>query len=321
MVRTRLYREGVLVAEGFPIAEVSDHVADPGNVVWFDLCAPTADDLGCIAEELGLHTLAVEDVFHERQRPKVDVYDGHLFVAAYWLYQEGHRLHTVEIDMFLTANALVTVRENEHFDIDQVTARWDASGSLAKNGVAFLLYGLLDYVVDGHYELVERLDEEVEALEEQLFEERPMSRLDARQMFTLRKNMVGLRKVAGPMREVVNTLFRRDLHVVTPEMTPYYQDLYDHVLRVAEWIDNLRDLVANLREAQLSQQGFRLNEIMKKLTGWAAVIAVPTMITGFYGQNVPYPGFGTSAGFWWSSIIIVAASGLLYLAFKKRDWL
>ncbi|MFE3451820.1 magnesium transporter CorA family protein [Nonomuraea sp. NPDC059194] len=321
MVRTRLYRDGNLVSEGFPIAEVSDHVTDPGNVVWFDLCAPGAADLERVGEELGLHTLAVEDVFQEHQRPKVDVYDSHLFITAYWLHLEDSRLHPVEISIFVTPNALVTVRENAHFDIDKVTARWDASGDLAKNGVSFLLHGLLDYVVDAHFDLVERFDEEVEALEDQLFEERPMTRQDARKMFTLRKNMVGLRKVATPMREVVNTLLRRDLHVVTPEMMPYYQDLYDHVLRVAEWTDNLRDLMSNLRETHMSQQGFRLNEIMKKLTSWAAIIAVPTMITGFYGQNVPYPGFGSSAGFWWSSTIIVVASGLLYLAFKKRDWL
>ncbi|MEU7899684.1 magnesium transporter CorA family protein [Nonomuraea sp. NPDC049152] len=321
MVRTRLYRDGALVSEGFPIAEVSDHVCDPGNVVWFDLCAPSAGDLELIAEELGLHALAVEDVFQEHQRPKVDVYDTHLFITAYWLHMQDSGLDAVEINIFATRNALVTVRENEHFDIDRVTARWDAAGDLAKNGVPFLLHGLLDYVVDSHFELVESFDEQVEALEEQLFDERPMSREDSRKMFTLRKNMAGLRKVAAPMREVVNTLLRRDLDVATPEMTPYYQDLYDHVLRVAEWTENLRDLMSNLRETHMSQQGFRLNEIMKKLTGWAAVIAVPTMITGYYGQNVPYPGYGTSLGFWSSTLVILVASGLLYLAFKKRDWL
>lgn len=321
MVRTRLYRDGALVSEGFPIAEVSDHVSDPGNVVWFDLCAPSVGDLELIADELGLHVLAVEDVFQEHQRPKVDIYDTHLFITAYWLHMQDSRLHAVEINIFVTHNALVTVRENEHFDIDRVTARWDASGDLAKSGVPFLLHGLLDYVVDTHFELVERFDEQVEALEEQLFEERPMSKEDSRKMFTLRKNMAGLRRAAAPMREVVNTLLRRDLDVATPEMAPYYQDLYDHVLRVAEWTENLRDLMSNLRETHMSQQGFRLNEIMKKLTGWAAVIAVPTMITGYYGQNVPYPGYGTSVGFWSSTLVILGASGLLYLAFKKRDWL
>ncbi|MFD1937494.1 MULTISPECIES: magnesium transporter CorA family protein [Nonomuraea] len=321
MVRTRLYRDGVLVSEGFPVAEVSDHVSDPGNVVWFDLCAPTAADLESVAEELGLHTLAVEDVFQEHQRPKVDVYDSHLFITSYWLHLEDGRLHSVEVDAFATRNALVTVRESEHFDIGKVTARWDAAGALAKNGVSFLLHGLLDYVVDAHFELVEHFDEQVEKLEEQLFEERPMTREDARRMFTLRKNMAGLRKVAAPMREVVNTLFRRDQLLATPEMAPYYQDLYDHVLRVAEWTENLRELMSNLRETHMSQQGFRLNEIMKKLTSWAAIIAVPTMITGYYGQNVPYPGFGSGSGFWSSTIIIVIASGVLYVAFKKRGWL
>ncbi|GAA3468407.1 magnesium transporter CorA family protein [Nonomuraea roseola] len=321
MVRTRLYRDGVLVNEGFPIADVSDHVSDPGNVVWFDLCSPTTGDLETIAEELGLHKLAVEDVFQHHQRPKVDLYDSHLFITVYWLHLEDSRLHPVEINIFATRNALVTVRESEHFDVDRVVARWDANADLAKYGVSFLLHGLLDHVVDAHFDLVEHLDELVEDLEEQLFEERPMTKEDARRMFTLRKNMVGLRKAASPMREVVNTLIRRDVHMVVPAMQPYYQDLYDHVLRVAEWTETLRDLLSNLRETHMSQQGFRLNEIMKSLTSWAAIIAVPTMITGYYGQNVPYPGFGTSLGFWSSTIVILTASGLLYLAFKRRGWL
>ena len=123
------------------------------------------------------------------------------------------------------------------------------------------------------------------------------------------------------MREAVNTLMRRDLELVTEELMPYYQDVYDHVLRVTEWTESLRDLVTTILETRLTIQGNRLNVITKKVTSWAAIIAVPTAITGFYGQNVPYPGFGQTVGVIASTVLIVVLSGILYLAFKRHDWL
>jgi magnesium transporter len=130
-----------------------------------------------------------------------------------------------------------------------------------------------------------------------------------------------LRRVVVPMREVVNALMRRDLHVVDDAMVPYYQDVYDHVLRVTEWTESLRDLVATILETHLTIQGNRLNSTMKKVTSWAAIIAVPTAVTGFYGQNVPYPGFGDAWGFWSSAILIAGLSVLLYALFKRKDWM
>ncbi|MEU6998904.1 magnesium transporter CorA family protein [Nonomuraea sp. NPDC046570] len=321
MVRTRLYRNGVLAEKGFPIAEVSDHVSDPRNVIWFDLCSPTPADLGVIAEELGLHELAVEDVLNDHQRPKLDVYDSHLFLTVYGVHLDDGILDPVEISVFVTPNALVTVRENAHFDIDEVVRRWDGNGRLAEHGVSFLLHGLLDVVVDGHFELIQEFDGMVEELENELFSGDLGNKEMQRRTFGMRKNMVGFRRAVLPMREVVNSLIRRDLHIVGPAMAPYYQDVYDHALRVAEWADSLRELIGNIRETHLTQQGFHMNEIMKKVTSWAAIIAVPTMITGFYGQNVPYPGAGQAWGFWTSTLLVVAVSATLYAAFKKRDWL
>ncbi|MGI5290024.1 magnesium transporter CorA family protein [Nonomuraea polychroma] len=322
MARTRLYRHGVLEAEGFPVAEVSDHVADPSCAIWFDLCSPSPEELAMISEELGLHELAVEDVLQDRQRPKLDVYDSHLFLTVYGerLDDETGELASTEINVFVTPNALVTVRDNDLFDMREVVKRWDANRDLAKYGVGYLLHGLLDVVVDGHFTVIQALDDQLEDLESDLFDGRPSPALQ-RHTFALRKSLVGFRRSALPMREVVNSLIRRDLHVVEPGMAPYYQDVYDHVLRIAEWTDSLRDLITNIRETHLTQQGYRLNDIMKKLTSWAAIIAVPTMITGFYGQNVPYPGSEQPIGFWTSSLVIVVASAGLYLAFRKRDWL
>jgi magnesium transporter len=274
--------------------------------------------------EFGLHELAVEDALHESQRPKLDRYATHLFLSAYAvnLDAEGQQLDVHEIAVFITDHALITVRKDDGFDITPILARWDASPDLAAHGVAFLLYGLLDHLVDGHFTAVQQLDEGIEHLEEMLFDER-RSQIQAvqRRSYEVRKNLVVLRRVVLPMREVLNSLLRRDLGTVDEAMTPYYQDVYDHVLRATEWTESLRDLVATTVETNLTIQANRMNLIMKKVTSWAAIIAVPTAITGFYGQNLPYPGYNTHWGVLFSTALIAALSALLYLVFKRKDWL
>src|SRR4029077_3607223 len=161
------------------------------------------------------------------------------------------------------------------------------------------------------------LDDAVETLEDQLFSDVPQDMQVQRRSFELRKSLVLLRRIVIPMREVVNARMRRDLHVVTDDLMPYYQDVYDHVLRAAEWTDSLRDLVTTILETNLTIQGNRMNVITKKVTSWAAIIAVPTLITGYYGMNVPYPGFSQPVGFYTSATIMIVAAGLLYYIFKR----
>lgn len=323
VTRTRCYCNGVLTDESFSLANVSEHLSKPGAVVWVDLQAPDGQDLQLVADELGLHDLAVEDAMVGRERPKFNRYVGHDFLSAYAVHLDvrSGELVTGEIAAFITPSALVTVRKNDQFPIEGLVARWDDNADLTAYGIGALVHGLLDFVVDGHFEAVQSLDDEIEQLEDLLFDDRPHDQAVQRRSFELRKSLVHLRRVVLPMREVVNTLMRRDVGLVPTEMTPYYQDVYDHVLRATEWTESLRDLVTTIMETNLTIQGNRLNIITKKVTSWAAIIAVPTAITGFYGQNVPYPGFSREAGFVASSILIVVLSGILYLAFKRKDWL
>src|SRR6266511_4022881 len=199
--------------------------------------------------------------------------------------------------------------------------RYQDHSFLTAYGVGFLLWGLLDVIVDGHFTTVQQLDEAIEGLEDLLFDEPSHGGEVQRRSFELRKSLVLLRRVVLPMREVVNTLLRRDLGVVDDTMGPYFQDVYDHVLRATEWTESLRDLVSTILETNLTIQGNRLNSIMKKVTSWAAIIAVPTAVTGFYGMNVLYPGFSQHAGFVTSVALVVVLSGGLYLLFKRLDWL
>ncbi len=321
--RTRLYRDGRLELEGFPVAEISDHLADEAVTIWLDLRDPDRSDLDVLSEEFGLHSLAVEDAVNKGQRPKLDRYRSHLFLNAYGAQLDAGtgELATSELAAFVTPRALITVRKDDGLDIGAVVERWDANPDLASFGVGYLLYGLLDYIVDGHFEAVQSLDDAVETLEDQLFAAVPQNLQVQRRSFELRKSLVLLRRIVIPMREVVNALMRRDLHVVGDDLMPFYQDVYDHVLRAAEWTDSLRDLVNSILETNLTIQGNRLNVITKKVTSWAAIIAVPTFITGFYGMNVPYPGFSLQAGFATSIAIMVVAALVLYVIFKRKDWL
>ena len=323
MQRSRIYIDGNLVDGTVTLDTISKYSDQPNTVIWLDLVNPTDEELRALGSHLGLHELAVEDAFKGRQRPKLEHYDSHLFINAYAAnFDKGSdELTTVELSVFVTSQALITIRDDESFDISTLTARWDDSNVLTNHGVSFLLWGLLDVIVDGYFVVVESLDQEVEELEDLLFAEKPLDREIQRRSYQLRKALVTLRRVAIPMREVLNPIVKRDAQVISGEMTAYYQDIYDHVMRVADWTDSLRDLVTTLLETNLTIQGNRMNMIMKKVTSWAAIIAVPTAVTGFFGQNVPYPGINTSFGFWESTVAMVVVSVILYWTFKKRDWL
>jgi magnesium transporter len=321
--RTRLYRDGRLVAQGFPVSEISDYLADTSVTIWLDLRDPDREDLAVLREEFALHPMAIEDAVHDWERPKLDRYRSHLFMTAYGARLDSGtgELATSEIAAFVTQQALITVRKDDGLDIGRVVERWDASPDLCQFGVGFLLYGLLDYIVDGHFEAVQSLDDAVEELEDNLFSDIPKGIQVQRRSFELRKSLVLLRRVVIPMREVVNTVMRRDLHLNSEELMPYYQDVYDHVLRAAEWTDSLRDLVTTILETNLTIQGNRMNVITKKVTSWAAIIAVPTFITGFYGMNVPYPGFSEKVGFFFSFGVMAISMLVLYTVFRRKDWL
>ena len=326
MIRTRVYRDGKCTDEDFEPQRISDHLAESGTVVWMDVSAPSKDDFGLIAEEFGLNPLAVEDAMGARQRPKVDHYSDHLFLSLYdvELDRETGELAPAELAVFAAERYLITVRKDAHFPIADVVTRWDESKHLAGAGTGYLLWGLLDVVVDRHVRTVQDLDDDIDDLEDMLFDDDGGrdSREIQRRSFALRKSLVTLRRVVLPTREVVNTLMRRDVGVMSDALIPYYQDVYDHVLRVADWTDSLRDLVSTILETNLTIQGNRMNEIMKAVTSWAAIAAVPTVITGYYGMNVRiFPAAGSLVGGLVALVLMVVGVIALYITFKRRDWL
>jgi magnesium transporter len=324
VITTRVYRNGVCEATDFSPERISDLLAEDDTVVWMDVTQPTAEHFALIAEEFGLNPLAVEDALGGRQRPKLDHYDDHVFISLYdvELDKDSGTLDTAEISVFAAPRYLITVRHAARFPMDEVVRRWDDTQHLAKHGVGFLLWGLLDVVVDGHFETVQSLDDEIEQLEDLLFDDEARRTEVQRRSFQLRKSLVVLRRVVLPTREVLNALMRREMDLVDADLMPYYQDVYDHVLRATDWTDSLRDLVATVLETNLTIQGNRMNEIMKAVTSWAAIAAVPTIITGYYGMNVRiFPAASTLSGGLVALALMVVGVAALYVTFKRRDWL
>jgi magnesium transporter len=323
MGHTRVYCKGVLEGEEFPVAEVSDHLERPDTVVWVDLCGPSLDQLHELADELGLHELAVEDALGPHQRPKIDRYATHAFLSCHSvrLNAEKGELEETEIDAFISKRWLITVRKDEEFPMEPVLERWDQSPDLAVHGVGFLLYGLLDVVVDGYFDAERELDDYFDEISERVFSETPLEPTKQRHWFAMRRSLVRFHRLVMPMRETLSGLMRREHPAIAEDLFPYYQDVYDHVLRVSESTDALRDLVGSIVDANLALRDYRTNQIMKKVTSWAAIIAVPTLITGYYGMNVPYPTSGETTGVFVSAGLMVAMALGLYVLFKKNDWL
>jgi magnesium transporter len=355
-VRGRVWRAGKS-QDDFEFASISDYLVEKDTLVWADIYDPDHAALAELAQELGLNSWAVEDAVGDAERTKATVYKTHTFFTVYAVAptnpeddtESALALH--RISGFVLPQGLITVRlapavsspvaslapgsspvaslapgsspvaSSPGDDVDAISQRFDELGG-QEYGVGALVHGLLDVVVDGHFEAVQFLDDTVESIEDDLFADAsPKSGLQ-RRTFRLRKDLVKLRRVVLPMREVVSAIQHRRLDAKTaPELDPLYADLYDHVLRASEWTESLRDMVSTVFETNLSLQDARLNTVMKKLTGWAAIIAVPTAITGYYGQNVQYPGIQTVAGFITSTTLIVLLVAALYISFKRRDWL
>lgn len=318
-----MWRKGVLEAEDFPVERVSDYLQQADVVVWADLCLPDQDDLHQMAEELGLAPLAVEDAVESHERPKLDRYPTHLFLSTYAMSLVADQpLQLTQVSAFVLPQALVTVHRAD-FDIEPVVKAWDDGLEMVEFGGRGLLYGLLDVIVDGYLACLQQLDDQIEDAEDRLFDDPPRSGTDIqRQTYQLRRQLTGVRKVVLPMRDVADAMLRHaELHSEQPDILERLRDLRDHVIRANEWNDSLRDVIATMFETGLSLADARLNQIVRKLSGWAAIIAVPTAVTGFYGQNLPYPGYQQWWGFLVSTAVIVVLAVGIWMVFRRRGWL
>lgn len=332
MALIRIVRDGVIAERSGDLAVAWAALEEPNTLAWFGV---TAEELPQLVDRLGLHAHAVEDSTKRTehlefgQRTKLDRYPGQVFLHLYRtsLASDGELLLR-DISVFASPRFIVVVREEGTYDPDDVAARWSEHPELPRHGTMGLLHALLDLVVDSHLETVDSISDRVDDMEDLLFDGPADVDEDPRDLqrgsYETRKSLVRLRRVAQPMREMVGSIMRSEPEDTTPvdaAVQPYFQDLYDHVMRVNDSIEGLRDLLTTMYETRLAMADHTLNNVMKKLTGWAAIIAVITAVTGFYGQNVPYPGFLRPWGFWTSTIVWVGMSVGLFVFLRRRRWI
>ncbi|MGW0043440.1 magnesium transporter CorA family protein [Rhodococcus sp. NPDC003348] len=326
-IRNRLYVDGVLSGTDLPLDELAAHRADENALIWVDLLAPSVADIVALSPLVGgeveLHPLAVEGAISGRQRPRLVRFRDHslLHTRAVHFDATTDRLTGTDISVFILTRALITIRGDDRFSLDPILADWDDNPDLTTYGVGFLLHSVLDNLVDGYFEAIDALDDRIQLLEDELLLGSGRKNAVQLRSFVLRKAVAQLGRAVLPMNEAFSALLRQGVHVLDGSLVPYYQDVYDHTLRATERIDGLRDTIESILATHLAMQGNSLNEIMKRLTAWAAIIAIPTGVTGYFGQNIPFPGYGEPSGFWFSVALLLGLGLGLWWNFRRRGWL
>lgn len=324
--RALAWRDGVPTDAPTDISGVSEALADPDVLLWADLVHPSKDDLAVLADELGVDRNAIEDAVAPHERAKAQQLDDYTYFVTYatlrmFATTDGDEEDELsKVAGFAFPGGLVTVRTTDALNMASVLSQIKANRDLLRLGTPTLVHALLDVIVDGYFDTVQKLDDAIEALEDDLFSPSSHSTAFQRQAYDVRTKLVTLRRVVLPMREVINVIWRHRPEEVR-ELDPYYADLTDHMLRAAEWTESLRDMVTSVFETHLSLQDQRLNNVMKKLAGWAAVISIPTLVTGWFGQNVPYPGNGTRTGLVLSTLLVIVPAAIVYAIMKRNDWI
>jgi len=293
-----------------------------GTPAWLDIAHPDDAEMALIAEELSLHPLAVEDAVQRHERPKADAYDNYYFITFTALDSQSPGALRMEVfSIFAFTDVLVTVRAGEWPARLEVEKRW-REGRLPSAGM--LLHALLDATVDGYFPIIDDYGERADVLEGLILQDTTGEalRTSLAELFLLKRDLLRVRKLIAPEREVLQVLSRGDVGCYGPEERRYFQDVYDHVVRVTDEIDTLRDLVSNVVDANLAAVSNRLNEVMKVLTAVATILLVMTVVTSFFGQNftafIPYD---SPVVFWGSIVFTVIAALLLAAYFRRKRWL
>lgn len=291
------------------------------SLVWIDLDIREHETLHELARELGLHQLAVESALLENERPQVTVYDDLLFIEFYGLRDNDSGTQLDEISIFVGERFLITVRDDDSPGIDSVYRRWIDEGHSPRDvSSGMLMYALLDELVDSYFPMADALGERIEELEDDLLNEA----VDYPQLaiHDVRKELMQVRRVLAPQREVLAKLARHDVPMIDEQVLIYMSDVYDHMLRVLDWIDSYRDMLTTLFDVQLAMQSHRLNRVMRTLTSSSIMLMAVTLIAGIYGMNFAHmPELEWTVGYPMALLMMIVTGGVLYLAFKRRGWL
>lgn len=320
LVNCVAYQEGTKLSD-IPKEAISDYVKRPDCFVWVALKDPTQAELEEMRAEFGLHELAVEDARHGHQRPKIEEYGNSLFAVLQAIEINEDELQVGEVDIFVGPNYILSVRLHSERGFSEVRARCEREPHLLKHGAAYVFYALMDAVVDRYFPILDALESELEQIEEQIFL-RNTARSNIEALYALKRRLMTLKHAVDPLMEAVSKLYGGRVPQICSGMGEYFRDVFDHLQRLHATIEGIRDMQTTAIQVNLGMISLNETEVTKKLAGWAAIIAVPTMIAGIYGMNFKnMPELEWVWGYPLSVAIMVVLDVWLYIQFKKTKWL
>jgi magnesium transporter len=321
MIQVRVLRDGHLVTD-VALADLGAVRAQPGTLVWVDAASPTREELATLGEEFGIHEVALEDLeVDERQRPKIEQYDDQVLLVFYAALPaaDGRPTRLVEVDLVAGPNYLLTFHGGSPVEPGPVARRVKARPELAGEGAGYLLYVALDELVDTFFPALDAIGERVVEVEEAVLAGDTDVQAD---IFSIRKELIGVRRVIGPMRDAMVVLLRRDLGIFSSEAQRFLQDVYDHLIRLAESVEDYQEVIAGTLDANATMASNRVNTVARNLAAYAAIFAVVTMISGIYGMNFHHmPELSWRFGYGWALGLMVVSAVGLWVYFKRKGWL
>jgi magnesium transporter len=326
-------------------AEINRFIGAEDNLLWLDIDASVATDVSLLRREFGFHELALEDALRPHQRSKIDTYDGYSLAVFYTVTFHRPRqtepsktiptharpnhhprpdvrniIHTHQLALFVGHNYLVTVHRGELHELEEVANRWQQNIDKINRTIGSLVYSLLDTIVDEYFPVIDQVADMVDEIEQAVFEQFDPKALE--DIFTLKKSLLSLRRIAGPERDMVNVLIRRDAPIFGSDTIIYFQDVYDHLVRVVDAIDVYRDLLSSALDAYLSMTSNRLNQVMKTLTSWSIPLMASALLAGIWGMNFEYmPELKWRLGYVMSLGVIGGTFVSIVAYFRRKTWL
>ncbi|MFP5403328.1 MAG: magnesium and cobalt transport protein CorA [Gammaproteobacteria bacterium] len=308
--------------EAIAFDAISDHVGQPGRFLWVELKSPDSHTITRLGEELGLHALALEDAISTHQRPKLEEYDQHVFIAVRTVQLWEARMTLGETHLFVGGNYVVAIRHGSGAGYHRVSERLRRRPPGIPVGTPYALYLVLDLIVDQFRPVVEAMQERFGALESQLMSGAKASRDTLEKLYAMKRDLAALRDAVEPMQEITQDLIRVHPQFVTKELRAYYRDIHDHAVRVAVAIDHLRVSTSDAMQFNLATLSLKQNESVQKLAGWGALLALPTVVFSLYGMNF---AFMPELEWPWAYPVLLAGTGaavaVLYRRLKRRGWI
>lgn len=314
------YQHGRKLAD-ITVDDISDYLVKPDCFVWVALKDATPEELAVMKAEFGLHELAVEDANHGHQRPKVEEYDDELFVVMHLIEEREGRLETGEVHVFAGPNYMLSVRNGSQHGFLGVRARCEREPKMLAQGSGYVLYALMDAVVDRYFPIIDRLETELEALEERIFT-KGAARSNIRRLYRLKLKVTLLKHAVTPLMDATAKMHSGRVPEVCVRSRNYFRDVYDHLTRINTSLDGIRDTIATAIQVNLSMVTIDQTEVSKRLAAWAGIFAVATACAGIWGMNFSHmPELQWEYGYPLALGVIGGLSGLLYWQFRKARWL